>query len=344
MIVKPRYILLSALVWLALVWHSTAFAKGALNDEAQKHFDAGVAYVDDPSGSKWEEALKEFRAAYTESPTWKLMNNIGLCALNLERDGEAIEAYKEYLAHGGEKDLSPKQRKQIEKDIATLSASLVRVTVEVEPSEAMLFDERKTSKGELLVNRYAVKDGKVSIGIHPGRHKFTVEATGYISDTWTVEAEPASTHQHRFKLDAEKRPEAAPSPAAAVPAPAPSTMPDLSEKPAQRRNLTGVYIGLAATGVFAVAATVTGVITMGKAKDFDKTSDPNEADRIRKSGKTFSLLTDIGAGAAIVSAGVTAILYFTAPKSEPAKPETAQLKFTPVASPNAAGLAMYGQF
>jgi hypothetical protein len=329
-------------IFVALAWQSVAFAKGALNDEAQKHFDAGVAYVDDPSGSKWEEAYKEFRAAYAESPTWKLMNNIGLCALNLERDGEAIDAYKEYLAHGGEKDLPAKQRKQIEKDIATLSASLVRVTLEMEPAEGTLFDERKTSKGELLINRYAIKDGKVSIGIHPGHHKFTVEAPGFVSGTWSFEAEPSSTHQHQFKLVSEKQPEAA-APAPVVTPPA-STMPALSEKPAERRTPTGVYIGLAATGVFAAAATVTGVITMGKSKDYDNATDAAEEDRIRKSGKTFALLTDIGAGAAIVSAGVTAVLYFTAPKSSVTKPESALVKFTPVASPNAAGLAMYGKF
>jgi hypothetical protein len=32
--------------------------------EALKHFNAGVAYVDDPTGSKWKEAYTEFRAAY----------------------------------------------------------------------------------------------------------------------------------------------------------------------------------------------------------------------------------------------------------------------------------------
>jgi hypothetical protein len=341
-IVNFRLIPRSTVFAMTLAWSAIAPAKGALNEAAQKHFDAGVSYVDDPSGSKWEEALKEFRAAYAESPTWKLMNNIGLCALNLERDGEAIEAYKEYVAHGGEKDLAAKQRKQIEKDIATLSAGLVRIVLEAEPPEATLFDERRTSKGELLVNRYLVKDGKVSLGIHPGHHKFTLEAPGYLSSTWSFEAEPASKLEHAFKLDPEARREAAPVPA--VVSTEPSSSPVLSDKPIERRNFTGVYIGLAATGVFAAAATVTGVITLGKAKDYDSATDPSEADRIKKSGKTFSLLTDIGASAGIVSAGVTAVLYFTAPKISLNQSEKAQLTITPTASPNSAGLAMYGKF
>ncbi|HMA94301.1 MAG TPA: hypothetical protein VKP30_16530, partial [Polyangiaceae bacterium] len=93
---KARFTLVITLLFSWLLC-SVALAKGALGDEAQKHFDAGLAYADDPTGPKWEEAFKEFRAAYTLSQNWKILNNIGLCALNLERDGEAIEAYKDYL-------------------------------------------------------------------------------------------------------------------------------------------------------------------------------------------------------------------------------------------------------
>lgn len=340
---KARITHLVTIVLLGLVWSSMALAKGALSDTAQQHFDAGVAYVDDPSGSKWEEALKEFRAAYADSPTWKLMNNIGLCALNLERDGEAIDAYKEYLAHGGEKDLSAKARKQIEKDIAMLTASLVRVTVEVEPGDATLVDERKNSKGELLVNRYPVAGGKASLGLHPGHHKVSIEAPGFVSAEWSFEADPSSTHAHQFKLEPEQQPETAAPAVEPVPVQPTTTNLDLS-KPTPKRNLTGVYVGLAATGVFAVAATVTGVVTMGKKKDFDNASNPAEEDSLRKSGKTFALLTDIGMGAAIVSAGVTAYLYFSAPKAEAPKTGKAKFNVSPMAGRNSAGLAISGNF
>lgn len=100
---------LSTVLLSAFLWTGVAMGDALdLDKTAKEHFKAGIAYADDPSGPKWEEALKEFRAAYRTTPTTKLMNNIGLCALNLERDGEAIEAFEAYLAGGGESDLDRK--------------------------------------------------------------------------------------------------------------------------------------------------------------------------------------------------------------------------------------------
>jgi len=270
--VKARVTLFVTLL-ICCFCSSTALAKDTLSPEAQKHFEAGLAYADDPSGPKWDEAMKEFLAAYAISPTWKLKNNIGLCALNLERDGEAIENYTDYLDHGGERGLSEKHRKQIKKDIAMLTASLVRVTLEVEPAEAAITDERKTAKGELRVNRYHATGGNASLGLHPGTHKITVEAPGHVSSTWTFDADPASTHQHTFKIDTEKQPESTAAPA--EPPPEKSEPP----KPAgnERRNYTGAYIGLVTTGVFVATATKPGVFALQKIKKYIDTTDPADS-------------------------------------------------------------------
>jgi hypothetical protein len=347
---KVQDVLIAAVLICNLHWCATVHAKGALSDAAQRHFDAGIAYVDDPTGSKWEEALTEFRAAYAESPTWKLMNNIGLCALNLERDGEAIEAYKEYLSHGGEKGLAAKQRAQIEKDIAMLSAGLVTVTVSVEPPDATVVDERRNSKGELLVNRYPVKYGKAVLGLHPGHHKITMEASGFVSGTWGFDAEPASKHEHQFKLAPEKEPEInAPTPVPTAPA---VTAQKGRLQPAEPKTRTGVYIGVAATGVFAAAATVTGILALNKQKAFDKANDPAEEDRLKKSGTNLGIVTDISIGAAVVSAGVTAYLYF-AGASESHKSATVEthrnlqlsgFSAMPVLDKGLAGVAALGEF
>src|SRR5512145_2220583 len=259
---------------------SLGLAQPSTKSEAQKHFDAGLAYVDDPSGSKWEDALREFRSAYEISKNWKLLNNIGLCALNLERDAEAIEAYKEYLSHGGGKDLTAKQRKQMEKDIAMLSASLVRVNLQLEPSEAVLLDERRNAKGDTLLNQYPLKGGKASLGIHPGFHKFTLQAPGYVNAEWTFNAAPSSSHDHQFKLEPEKMAEVASGTSDPGVTTTTQTNPKpvtVSEPPAPEKKGTpaGVYIGLAATGVFAAAATVTGVLALGKEKSYRDSRDPD---------------------------------------------------------------------
>ncbi len=338
--------LLALFAWCGLlIWPAFAAAV-PLNADAQRHFDAGVAYVDDPTGSKWEDAFKEFRAAYAADPNWKLMNNIGLCALSLERDGEAIEAYRAYLAHNGESDFTPKQRKQMERDIAMLSASLVRVTLDFEPAETILIDERRNAKGATLVNQYPLNTGKASLGIHPGLHKFTVQAPGYVSAEWSFNAEPSSTHQHQFKLEPEPKPEKRASAPASTASNAAPEVPKLTApeaKPAEHRSYTGAYVALAATGVFVAAATVTGVLALGKEKDFNATTDLAEEDRLKKSGETLAILTDIGIGAAVVSAGITTYLFLAAPKSAPSSGKT-NVKVTPVATPQTAGVAILGKF
>lgn len=314
-----------------------------LSENALKHFNAGVAYADDPSGPKWEEAYREFLAAYADTPSWILKNNIGLCALNLERDDEAIAAFKIYLEHGGEPGLSAKHRKQIETDIETLSASLVRIEIQAEPAQLTLVDERKNSKGVMVSNSYPVGDGKVTIGIHPGRHRIVAEAPGYISDEWNFEAPPASSHNHAFKLALAKKPEKVDTMVKRPVGPA-VTQPPQAET---SRTPTAVYVGLAATGAFAAAATVTGLITLSKEKDYENAPTDAEADSIAKTGKTLRLITDIEIGAAILSAGATAYFYFTAPKQGLAQSATHsrdKLQLTPIASPSSAGLSVTGTF
>src|SRR5512133_1704620 len=325
---------------------STAMAeKLPLNAEAQTHFEAGLGYVDDPSGPKWEDAFNEFRLAYKASPTPKLLNNIGVCALNLERDGEAIEAFKAYLAAGGEKDLKPKQRKQIETDIATLSASLVKITLNTVPEAVTIIDKRENAKGETLRNIYQVKGGSAVLGLHPGRHRITAEAEGYAPAEWVVDAAPASSHSRNFELTPEKKPADAGMPAQAPPtSPSQSFNLNSQAKP-ERRTPTSVYIGLAATGVFAGAATAAGIIALGQSKDLDKIADAKQAEDKKSDVKTWALLSDIGTGAAVLSAGITAYLYFSAPKANVEKiGEFRGVQFAPVVAPNVAGGAVFGRF
>lgn len=57
-----------------------------------------MSFADDPDGPKWEEASREFQAAFADSSNYQFMNNLGLCALHLERDADAIAAYEGFLA------------------------------------------------------------------------------------------------------------------------------------------------------------------------------------------------------------------------------------------------------
>ena len=64
-----------------------------ISDEARAHFTTGVNLLQDPDGARYEEAYREFKEAYAESPSWKILGNLGICAMKLERDSEAISAF-----------------------------------------------------------------------------------------------------------------------------------------------------------------------------------------------------------------------------------------------------------
>jgi hypothetical protein len=86
---KPTQLLARLLLALGLFIATTASAQNKpadviITENARKHFKAGVAYIEDPSGPKYEEAYLEFHKAYNESPTYKILTNIGLCALNCQ--------------------------------------------------------------------------------------------------------------------------------------------------------------------------------------------------------------------------------------------------------------------
>src|SRR6185436_17983733 len=101
-------------------------ADAANEKEAREHFRAGVHYLQDIEGERYEEAYAEFKAAYSLSQSPKVLGNIGLCAMKLERDGEAIEAYGRYLREVS--DIAPDERAQIERDLETLTASAAHLT------------------------------------------------------------------------------------------------------------------------------------------------------------------------------------------------------------------------
>jgi hypothetical protein len=271
-------------------------------------------------------------------------------ALNLERDGEAIDAYTKFLAGAKSEDIPADKRKLMERDIAMLKASLVTVTLKSTPASVSLADERLPSKGTSVTNRYELSAGALSLGIHPGHHRITATADGYEPQTWEFEADSASSHTHDFTLvpvkpatDTEKPPPATPLAKSNM---AVTTPPETQSKKAVP---TLVYVGAAATGVFAIAATVTGIVANSKKNDYNdvnKTGDnAGKARDLRDSFKSYALMTDIGLGAAILSAGATAILYFTAPtQKQETLPIASRLRIEPTVSPTQTGLFVSGQF
>jgi hypothetical protein len=213
-------------------------ADDSINEEARKHFSAGVNLLQDPDGARYEDAYREFEAAYSASLSPKILGNIGYCALKLERDGEAISAYTRYLQEV--RDVDPAEAAQISRDVATLRAGLVRVTVTVDSPDASIVDKRLPVRGESITNLYNTANGKADLGLRPGHHIIEVKAHGETTDRWEFDAKPSATLSRAF------------------------TTKTAAEAPRRSSSHTVPWIVIGVGGATLVAGGILGAMTLGK--------------------------------------------------------------------------------
>jgi hypothetical protein len=218
----------------------TPLARGAddaISEDARKHFKAGVSLLQDPDGARYEDAYREFEAAYAASLSAKILGNLGYCALKLERDGEAISAYTRYLQEV--QDVDPAEAAQIARDVATLRAGLVRVTVAVDSPDATVIDKRLPVRGESITNVYGPVSEKTELGLRPGHHIIQVRAHGETTEPWEFDAKPGATLSQVFTF----------KPAAA---------------PARRSANVAAWVVTGIGGATLLAGGIVGAITLGK--------------------------------------------------------------------------------
>jgi hypothetical protein len=321
-----------------------------ISDEARSRFAAGVNLLKDPDGPRYEEAYREFKAAYAASPSYKILGNLALSAMKLERDEEAISAYDKYLAD--DKDLDPTEVQQVKTDLSTLKASVMHVTVESDPPGARLVDVRLPVRGERVTNAYGPIDQSTRLGLHPGSHQMTAKREGYPDLTWEFEAAAGQEMPpHKFVFAS---PTVAPLPVASS---VPTTV-EPSSVATRRPATTGFWIGATATGALTVATVVTGVISLGKHSTYDSTNTGQESAAqqaelpgMKSSGQTLNIVTDACLGGAIVAAIVTTVLFFTRPTVEVAaeprvgeNKESTHVELTPTWGSSGGGLSLQGSF
>ena len=300
---------------------SPASPASPISEEARSHFKAGVALLQDPDGARIEDAYREFRAAYEISASPKVLGNMGYCAMKLERDAEAIDAYSRYLREVP--DVDADERAQIVRDLQTLTVGVVRVTVTVSEPTALFTDTRIPVRGDRITNVYTLeKGGKLTLGVRPGHHQFTARAAGFADATWEVDALAGAREQHDFvlsKIDTS-------SPRAGA-----SGMVDTSTNAGGDKGSNGngsggsdgkrsnaYLIPLIAGGAALGVGTVTGIVALGKTNSIANACPANtcprdyDLDGNRSSASTFVTATDfllIGGG--ILAAGGAAWWYFT---------------------------------
>jgi hypothetical protein len=264
-----------------------------ISEEAKRHFAAGVALLQDPEGEKVEEAYREFKTAYDISGSPKILGNMGFCAMRLERDGEAIEAYTRYLREVP--DIEPDERAQIVRDVQTLSVGVARLTIEVNKPGARVVDVRIPVRGERVTNTYGPVTDKLDIGVRPGHHQITVKLADHEDAVWEVDAFAASRDRRAFVL----RERAVAHPIGA---------------PVERSSShVGPWIVMGIGGAMIVGGAVTGIVALGKTGDIadrcplDVCPRNFDLETERSSAKTFVRATDVLliGGALVTLAGLS---------------------------------------
>lgn len=320
-------------------------------EQAKKHMEAGVAFYNDPAGHKCEEAYSEFKKAYELSGSLNALKGMGNCALELERDGDAIDHFEKFLAGKGAQ-LDAAEKAQVESDLKALKAAVTWIVVNADRDGVSLLDVRTTSKGTQVFNRYTIGKAGSRIGIHPGQHTFTASADG-VEVKWSSEVTNGTAIEHTFEL------------AKATPAPGggPQGPGGGEQKMVESRPIGAPVIVVGALSLGLAGAWVGLMVNSADQKaQFDKkqgNATLADLQAAKSNLETANLLADVFMGATIVGVATTVVLIAVRPTVKtPAKTGAAprsraradasrffsSIDLVPSAGPTGAGALVVGRF
>lgn len=327
-----------------------------ITEKARQLFRAGVALVQDPDGARYEEAYQQFKAAYAEAPSWKILGNLGYTAMKLERDGEAIDAFRAYLDQGGN-ELSKSERAQFQGDLDTLSASTATVTVLGLPPGTRVTDVRSPNKGSDIRNNYEMPEGgPLLLRVRPGAHQFSAQWGGQPPESRELEIGVSAAHEVTFGWvpPAPAPPEpAAPAPVV-VPPPRPATAPVTTSDDGFWQSPVPAYISLGVGAVGVGLGVVFLVQRSSATSDADArydacleslacvASDQAEMERLDDEAATMGTLSVVSLGVGAAGLGLGAALLLMNDTDREVSPSAAGVTLQPYASAHELGL--WGRF
>jgi hypothetical protein len=324
-----------------------------ITEKARELFRTGVTLLQDPDGARYEEAYQQFKAAYAESPSWKILGNLGVTAMKLERDGEAIEAFQGYLAQGG-RELSKAERAQFQSDLDTLVATAATVTVLGLPAGTRVTDVRSPNQGSDIKNYYeAPEGGTLVLRVRPGAHRFTAQRGGEPPQTHELEASTRGGHEVKFEAVQVQpaQPEVVPPP---TPEPTPAPLSVSTSDDGFFQSPLPAYISL---GVGAVGVGLGVLFLMQRSSatsDADSKydaclesqacspSDQSEMEELDEKAATMGTFSAVSFGVGAVGLGAGVALLLMNGKTEEAPPTAGGVTVQPYASANELGL--WGRF
>ena len=245
-------------------------------------------------------AYEKFKAAYADSPSPKILGNLGLCAHKLERWKEAKEAYTAYLNEAP--GVTEAERKAIAVELADIEKNGAELTITTGVRGFDVRDERTTRDGKLVVNEYTTNEDTLSVIVRAGSHRLVVSAPDHERAELEVAVEGGDEISKKVELRAEDT----------------TTTTVVKDDPSDADESAGVgmgfWIGFAVTAAAGVAAGVVGGLTVSKHGEFDDAKaarDTARAMELHDEGKTLSITTDVMLGVTGAAAIVTVILLIT---------------------------------
>jgi tetratricopeptide (TPR) repeat protein len=285
-----------------------------VSDEARRAFELGVALLQDRAGPRYAEAYEAFNRAYAATPTPKILGNLGLCAMMLERDGEAIAHYERYLAEVHDAD--PSEVARIRRDLAELEQRSGTLIVELNVSGASMEDRRLPPGATPIVNRYEARGGRFQERLRAGIHDIEVQVPGRATQRLEVEIEPREVVRRTVTLER------------------------VDEPPEEAGISTPTVVFLSATGVLVVAAAITGGLALAQHGDFDAFESGGsrmDAEDVRSKGEKLNAATDVLIGGAIL-AGSFALGFGI--RDAVVSSRASSVAFRPLIAPCGGGLTM----
>jgi tetratricopeptide (TPR) repeat protein len=263
-----------------------ALAADAPIDEARVRFQRGVQLFHEGS---YEAALAEFRKAYQVAPSFRLLYNIGQVHYELHDYVGALKSFRQYLTDGAD-GVPADRRALVDAELKKLEGlvAYLEITTSPEGSDVLIDD---------------VPVGIAPLGgpvlVNPGQRRVGAGKDGRSAPVRTVTL--AGGDRLHVVLQ--------------VPEPLPLA-PMAYATPRSRERVgdqVGVWLGVAATGMLALAAGGFAFATQQAKRNFDRELEvfPTSRDRIehfRNRMTTMAAVTDGLAAGALVAAGLTLYL------------------------------------
>jgi hypothetical protein len=313
-------------------------------EDAQLYFSNGVDLLS-RNPPAYQDAYYQFKLAFEKSGSWKALGNLGLCALNLERDGEALGYYKRYLSEGGS-EVDPEEAKALKRELLLIEGNLAIVTVESDIADLQITDTRVGTSVPAQV--YRLSGGKLELGIRAGTHTL-VAHHGDADQKWEVVLAPGSRERHLFSFGSSAA-VAAPAPASGEPAPAGDSSAEADSASSGGGSLRTVgFVTLGVGGAALIGGAVAGLISNGQESDARALCRSNDCpessrDKFDSAGSTATIANVLLIGGGVLAATGLGLVLFGGSSDAQPEAQARSIVLTPVVHPQMPGVTVWGSF